>query len=125
MSHYLAFAATVIVVATSTGVATAEEITNINNPVNLPPTSSVNENFELNIDSERIIEQDYKSSTSIRFGEDNSRSISLQIGSVVRANKIDMHLQNIHGQVRFRGNWKPILQRLQSRRGVFDTQSNQ
>lgn len=108
-------------------IATAEEIGNINNsaPSNSSSASSVNQNFELNIDSERIIEQDYKSSSSINFGEDSPLSISLQIGSVVRANKIDMHLQNIHGQVHFRGSWEPILQNLRSRRGVFDFQSNQ
>lgn len=126
MMHYLA-ATTVIVIVTSTGIATAEEINNINNPgfLNSSASSRVNENFEINIDSERIIEQDYKSSMSIRFGEDSPRSISLQIGSVVRAQKIDMHLQNIHGQVNFRGSWEPILQKLRSRRSVFGTQSNQ
>lgn len=108
-------------------IVTAEEIGNINNsaPSNSPSASSVNENFELNIDSERIIEQDYKSSTSIRFGEDSPRSLSLQIGSVVRAKEINMQLQNIHGQVHFRGTWEPILQKLGSRRGVFGSQSNQ
>lgn len=122
MMRYLAFAVNVsFFVVASAGIATAAEIGNINNSA---PTSSVNENFELNIDSERIIEQDYKSSTSIRFGEDSPRSLSLQIGSVVRANKINMHLQNIHGQVHFRGTWEPILQ-LRSRRGIFGSQSNQ
>lgn len=109
-------------VVAGAGTATAEEIGNINNS---EPASSVNENFELNIDSERIIEQDYKSSTSIDFGEDSPRSISLQIGSVVRANEINMHLQNIHGKVHFSGTWEPILQKLRSRRGVFGSQSNQ
>lgn len=122
MIRYLAFAVIVsFFVVVGAEIATAEEIGNINKSA---PTNSVNENFELNIDSERIIEQDYKSSTSIRFGEDSPRSLSLQIGSVVRANKINMHLQNIHGQVHFRGTWEPILQ-LRSRRGIFGSQSNQ
>lgn len=127
MMRYLTFVATVFIVANSALVVTAEEINDINNPAspNSLTSSSVNENFELNIDSERIIEQNYKSSMSIRFGEDSPRSISLQIGSVVRAKKIDMHLQNIHGQVNFHGSWKPILQKLSSRRSVFGTQPNQ
>lgn len=128
MIRYLAFAVIVgFFVVAGAGIAPAEEIGNINNsaPSNSPPASSVNENFELNIDSERIIEQDYKSSTSICFGEETPRSLSLQIGSVVRAKAINMHLQNIHGQVHFRGTWEPVVQNLRLRRGIFGSQSNQ
>lgn len=123
MMRYFAFAVTLsFFVVASAGIATAEEIININNSTS---ASIVNENFELNINSERIIEQDYKSSASIDFGEDSPRSLNLQIGSVVRAKKIDMQLQNIRGQVHFRGTWEPILQNFWSRRGVFGSQSKQ
>lgn len=125
MISYFTFAATSVMLAVTAGIVSAEEINNITDPTlaNSPLSTSVNKNFQLNIDSERIIEQDYKSSTSILFGEDSPDSISLQIGSVVRAREIDMHLQNIRGQVHFRGTWEPILQNLRSRRGIFETQS--
>lgn len=124
MISYFTFAATIMIVAVTVGSVKAEEINNTDPALaNSPRSTSVNQNFQLNIDSERIIEQDYKSSASILFGEDSPHSISLQIGSVVRAREIDMHLQNIRGQVHFRGTWEPILQNLRSRRGIFETQS--
>ncbi len=123
MISYFTFAATIVIVTATAGIISAEETNNINDPAvaNSPRSTSVNKNFQLDIDSERIIEQDYQSSTSILFGEDNPH-ISLQIGSVVRAREIDMHLQNIRGQVHFRGTWA-ILQNLRSRHIVLDAQS--
>lgn len=75
------------------------------------------EDFQLNIKSVRIIEQDYRAATSIRFGEDNSR-VGLQIGAAVRAKNVDIRLKDIYGNVRFQGNWhlmrKLHLQRVDS-----------
>lgn len=59
--------------------------------------------FELNITNQQIIKQNYQASTSINVGEVAKNGINLRVGAAVQASKINMQLQNIHGQVRFRG----------------------
>lgn len=102
------FCATIIgFVLVTANVATAQENTNAR-------TSIINKNFDLDIEDKRIVEQDYQSNAAISYGEINSSSVSLQIGAGVSAQTVNMRLQNIQGEVRFRGNWEPLRQKLRS-----------
>ncbi len=75
---------------------------------------SVNKDFDLNITEQRILKQDYKSSTSIGIGEAEPGGISLRAGTVVRANEVDILLHNIQGKVHFRSNWERLRQIIRS-----------
>lgn len=77
---------------------------------------SVNKDFELNIDRERIQRQDYRASTSISLGEVRARGVSLRVGAEVRASEIDMQLNNINGTVRFHADLEPLRERMRSGR---------
>ena len=94
-------------VLVTANVATAQETTNTR-------TSIINKNFDLDIEDKRIVEQDYQSNAAISYGEINSGSVSLQIGAGVSAQTVNMRLQNIQGQVRLRGNWELLRQKLRS-----------
>lgn len=78
-----------------------------------PP--NVNKDFELNITERRILEQDYKASTSISVGEVSSRGLSLRIGAGVRASEVDIRLHNIQGTVHFHANGERLVQSDRSR----------
>ncbi|HEY9691349.1 MAG TPA: hypothetical protein V6D15_04055 [Oculatellaceae cyanobacterium] len=65
-------------------------------------SSNIVNNFELNIINQQINKQNYQASTSINVGEVAINGISLRVGAGVEASKINMQLQNIHGQVHFR-----------------------
>jgi hypothetical protein len=76
---------------------------------------NVNKNFELNIKDRRILEQDYKASTSISLGEFSSRGLSLRIGAGVRASEVDIRLHNIQGKVHFHASGERLVESDRSR----------
>ena len=78
--------------------------------------TSIDENFELNIDLRRITERDYQASTAVELGDANGRGVNLQVGVAVAASQIDVLLRNIRGRVRFRATLEPLLRRINSRR---------
>jgi len=82
---------------------------------NTQSSPNVNKNFELNITERRILEQDYKASTSISVGEVSSRGLSLRIGAGVRASEVDIRLHNIQGTVHFHANGERLVQSERSR----------
>ena len=69
---------------------------------NTSQISNIVNEFELNITNQQINKQNYQASTSINVGEVARNGISLRVGAAVQASKINMQLQNIHGQVHFR-----------------------
>ncbi len=80
--------------------------------------TNANENFELDIASRRITENNYQASTAIETNADNTRGVNLRVGVFLNANRIDVSLRNVRGQVRFRGSLERVLERLNLRRSV-------
>jgi hypothetical protein len=75
---------------------------NLPTEINNLQSSNIVNDFELNIRDQQINKQNYQASTSINVGEVARNGISLRVGAAVQASKINMQLQNIHGQVHFR-----------------------
>lgn len=82
--------------------------------------TNADENFELDIASRRITENNYQASTAIETNADNARGVNLRVGVFLNANRIDVSLRNVRGQVRFRGSLERVLERLNLHRFVAD-----
>ncbi len=80
--------------------------------------ANADENFELDIASRRITENNYQASTAIETNADNTRVVNLRVGVFLNANRIDVSLRNVRGQVRFHGSLERVLERLNLRRSV-------
>lgn len=62
----------------------------------------VNETIILDTTDKRIIETDYRAATAIKSDASaNRRGIYLNVGASVVADRINVHLQNVTGRVRF------------------------
>jgi outer membrane receptor protein involved in Fe transport len=77
---------------------------------------TADEDFELDIVSRRITEQDFLASTSVATGDSGPGGLNLRIGAAVRASDIDVQLRNVRGRVRFRASLEPVLRLLGPRR---------
>ncbi|MDQ4122536.1 MAG: hypothetical protein M3209_13950 [Acidobacteriota bacterium] len=66
-------------------------------------------NFELNIVQDRITETDFERSTAAELTGEN---LSIKVGAGVRAERIDVILRGITGNVRFRASLEQIKARL-------------
>ena len=77
--------------------------------------TSVDETFDLNITERRITQDDFAASTRVGT-EPGAEGINLQIGVGVSADRIDVLLRNVRGQVRFRGTLQRVLVAIESRR---------
>lgn len=80
------------------------------------PQSQADETIDLNITERRIAESNYRASTSVEIGPDQTRGVWLRVGVGVFANNIEVLLRNITGRVRFRGTLEPVLRRINQRR---------
>lgn len=79
--------------------------------------TTADEDFELDIVSRRITEQDFLASTSVATDDSEPGGLDLRVGAAVRASDIDVQLRNVRGRVRFRASLEPVLRRLGPRRG--------
>ena len=78
------------------------------------PSSSADEEFDLNIDLRRINEGDFHAETSV--STDGARGLRLNVGVALRASDIEVLLRNVRGHVRFRASLDPVLRLLDARR---------
>lgn len=86
------------------------------NDTNASPQSNqttADENFQLNIIEKRITETNFERSTEVRLVNDNRGGLLLQVGVGVQAQKIDVLLRGIFGNVRFRASLEPLKQRIE------------
>jgi len=86
------------------------------NDTNASPQSNqttADENFQLNIIEKRITETNFERSTEVRLVNDNRGGLLLQVGVGVQAQKIDVLLRGIFGNVRFRASLEAIKQRIE------------
>ncbi len=74
--------------------------------------TNADENFQLDIQSRRITENNYQASTALETVADNTRGVDLRVGVFLNATRIDVNLRNVRGQVRFRGSLDSVLERL-------------
>lgn len=73
--------------------------------------TTADENFELNITSERITETNFERSTNVELN--NRNGLRVEVGVGVRAERIDVLLRGIFGSVRFRASLESIKNRLE------------
>ena len=82
-------------------------------PSQTTPTQA-DEEFELNIDTRRIAENDFHAETAVEA--DGARGLSLRVGVALRASDIEVLLLGVRGRVRFRASLAPVLRLLDARR---------
>ncbi len=75
--------------------------------------ATANENFELNIASDRITETNFARSTAVELTQTTSGNVRLEVGVGVRAERIDVILRGITGRVTFRGSLESIRRRIE------------
>ena len=75
---------------------------------------TADETTYLNIVQRRITENDFTASTSVGF-ESEAKHVSMNVGVLLHAGKIDVSLRNVTGTVRFRGSVQRILDLINSR----------
>ena len=84
--------------------------------------SQADETFDLNItERRRIVGQNYRASTSVEIGPDQTRGVWLRVGVGVFASNIEGFLRNVTGHVRFRASLDPVLKRINLRRSNLTT----
>jgi len=104
--------------------ASATDLTARNLILQSPPNAdsvtnaqtNTDENFQLDIASRHITENDYQASTALETVADNTRGVALRVGVFLNATRIDVNLRNVRGQVRFRGSLDSVLERLKLHR---------
>jgi hypothetical protein len=79
-------------------------------------STQADEEFELNIDTRRIDENDFHAETAVEA--DGARGLSLRVGVALRASDIEVLLHNVRGRVRFRASLAPVLRLLDARRAT-------
>jgi hypothetical protein len=99
---------------TRPGDAHAQDVLRTTTQTRSEPSSSADEEFELNIVLRRINESDYHAETSVSTG--GARGLQLNVGVALRAGDIDVLLRNVHGHVRFRASLDPVLRLLDAHR---------
>jgi hemolysin activation/secretion protein len=123
-----AAAASLLLAASSAAAQTAGDVTNARQQSSRqtpqpsqPPTppsqttsTQADEEFELNIDTRRINENDFHAETAVEA--DGARGLSLRVGVALRATDIEVLLQGVRGHVRFRASLAPVLRLLDARR---------
>lgn len=80
------------------------------NPTAPAATETADEDFELNINDSRTTETNYRRSTNVEINEAN---VSIGVGAIVSAQKIDVLLRGVTGRVRFRASLEAIRRRLE------------
>jgi hypothetical protein len=84
-------------------------------PADPVPRVAADETFDLNILERRITEKDFVAATSVGFDRREGKSLSMNVGVQVRADKINVLMRNVTGTVRFRGSIQRILDLVNSR----------
>lgn len=75
--------------------------------------TTADENFQLNIGSERITETNFARSTDVRLSDNSRGSLRVEVGVGVRGERIDVLLRGIFGSVRFRASLEAIKNRIE------------
>jgi len=100
--------------------ASSKDTTNQTRPSSADARSAAqtnaDENFQLDIASRRITENNYQASTAIETDAGDTRGVDLRVGVFLNASRIDVSLRNVRGQVRFRGSLDSVLERLKLHR---------
>ena len=86
--------------------------------------STANEDFELNISSERITETNFARSTSVGLTNNNRGSLRVEVGVGVRGEQIDVLMRGIYGRVRFRASLEALRQRIEQLKIVTTANPN-
>jgi len=75
---------------------------------------SANENYELNIGESRVVESNYERSTSVELSTDRRKaSVTVRVGAAVFAEKIEIVLRGVTGNVRFRASLDALRRRIE------------
>jgi hypothetical protein len=82
-------------------------------PADKSARTNIDETFYLNIIERRLTEQDFKAATAV--STDPNSGLDLQVGVGLSASRIDVHMRNIRGTVRFQGTLDRILRLLRDR----------
>jgi hypothetical protein len=73
------------------------------------------ESFELNIPDRHITQTNYEAGTAVELIPQDRNELRLHVGVNLHADKIDVHLRNVTGRVRFHGSLQRILDLLNLR----------
>jgi hypothetical protein len=79
------------------------------------PRTESNESFELNIPDRHITQTNYEAGTAVELIPQDRNDLRLHVGVNLHADKIDVHLRNVTGTVRFHGSLQRILELLNLR----------
>jgi len=79
------------------------------------PHTELTESFELHIPDRRITQANYQAGTAVELIPQDRNDLRLHVGVNLRADAIDVHLQNVTGTVRFHGSLQRILDLLNLR----------
>ena len=82
-------------------------------PSDKPARTNIDESFYLNIIDRRLTEENFKVGTSVTTEPESG--VDVQVGVGLSASRIDVHMRNIRGTVRFHGSPDRILRILRPR----------
>ena len=81
-------------------------------PSGKPVRTNIDETFYLNIVERRLTEENFKAGTTVATEPESG--LDLQVGVGLSASRIDVHMRNIRGKVRFHGSLDRILRLLRT-----------
>lgn len=76
---------------------------------------SADENFQLAIGESRVVESNYERSTSVEFSsaDRQNAAVFVRVGATASAEKIEIVLRGVTGNVRFRASLDALRRRIQ------------
>lgn len=79
---------------------------------------TADEDFELNITDRRIVEEDFEASVAveIRTGQSEEQGLTVRVGALAGARRIDVRLRNVRGRVRFIASLEEVQEVIDSHR---------
>jgi hypothetical protein len=79
---------------------------------------TANEDFELNIAERRITEENFEASVAleIRTGQSEEQGLTVRVGALAGARRIDVRLRNVRGRVRFVASLEEVQEVIDSHR---------
>lgn len=83
-------------------------------PITSRLNTSADETFVLDIDERRFVRQNFEAGTAVATPSGASR-INVRVGVSLSADRIEVLLRNVYGNVRFRGGLDRILEMLDRR----------
>lgn len=83
--------------------------------------TTANEEFRLEIVNKQITETNFESKLEVAFESRTNPSVSVRVGTEVRAERIVVTLKNVFGDVRFRASLEKLINQINLRRPPSET----